>query len=295
MKKFLIKGLRFTRKFGFIMSAIMLFPYLSGVPSVMASEEQSVPEEYEVSLDELEKEYETIQSELDYDQRMIEELEQYILVSYDGTLSLNIPSNVVVNVTTEEIERIESQLDFINNGDFLVEQDDGHIFIHQKNHDEQFVVQANSIDFSVRWYGNRIRLSFAIMEAIYEEIESAINTIKYYSNAVKTAVVTAVLGALVAINGGFWSFLSNVLGSLGTVGVAMYTIMHDIFLAIKAIFSNVYVIVTVIVLSLSAWYNYTKLKTAGTNWTKGTEIRLYGLYFITGNTSAWLFPGYREQ
>lgn len=138
-------------------------------------------------------------------------------------------------------------------------------------------------------------MSFSIMSTIYSEIKSAIDSIQGYSTAFKNMLMVSVLGALVAINGGFWEFLSNVLGSFGTVGIVIYTVMHDIFLLIKAIFSNPYVIVTVIILAASAWYNYSKIKTAGTMWTKGTEIRTYGLYYVTGNLSSWLFPNYREQ
>lgn len=300
MKERFIKVLQVTRKFGFIMAAVMVFPYVSSFPAVMASDGTSTTEAHEVSMEELEQEYLASDSQLNYDQLIIDELECYISIRDDGTLDLNIPRDTTLKLSNVELERIEDQITFVNSfiesGDIIARNEDGHIHLYLFGYDEDFVTQANENSFSVRWYGNRIRLSFYRMSKVYNSVKKVEDTIKSTSEAVVSNIVVVVLGILATLNSGnILDVLSKVLGAMGTVGTAMYVVISDIFLAVKAFFSNPYVIMVTIVLAFSAWYNYEKIKTAGTKWTDGTEIRTYGVYYMVPVINGILFPNYRDQ
>lgn len=144
MKERIIKVLQVTRKFGFIMAAVMIFPYVSSFPAVIASDGESTTEAHEVSVEDLEHEYsqleeDLLQENLEIDRfysRVSDELGQYIVEVEENIYELVIPDGVVVDFTEEELEMFKSNLQVTNqmmkdgliiideNGDYYTDGDD---------------------------------------------------------------------------------------------------------------------------------------------------------------------------
>lgn len=162
MKERFIKILQATRKFGFVMAAVMMFPYVSNLPTVMASDGSTEVEAHEVSIEDLEQEYAIVESNLDYEKEIINQLEQYLSVNSEGLFILSVPENAIITISIDELSTIENHLAMINemviNGEATILDDNTVIMT---NHDEDFVAMGNIEDyFSVRVSWTNIYFNF---------------------------------------------------------------------------------------------------------------------------------------
>lgn len=206
------------------------------------------------------------------------------VLAHDGLI---IPNDANVNVTDEELGQIYVQLSFVNelvkNNLASIDRDDSGVFIGLKGNDDLFTIQANKNSFSVKWYGNRIRLSQSVMRRIDNAIDKAWDQFNSLTTTLLIAAAASI-GKLITTG--------SVLNTLPTwLGVAIF----DITAALTAFFSNPYVIAITIVILVTAAYNIWQIDKAA-KWSTGTEIRTYGAWGPAAISSLSLaLPHYRKQ
>jgi len=143
--------LRVTRKFGFIMAAIMILPYLLSFPAVMGYEGPTVKEAHELSLDELQKQYDLIDArerEIDYlAESLNHEFNQdWLTVDSEGILHLSIPDEDALQVDDKllnDLEKIVSTRNQLIEEGIAALDENGDLYL--LNIDDMFNIQASSI------------------------------------------------------------------------------------------------------------------------------------------------------
>lgn len=158
MKGRLIKVLQVARKFGFIMAAVMMFPYISSFPAVMANDGENTIEAHEVSMDDLEQEYAVVQNQQDKEMYLVENLQEFLILNEDGMLELALPSNFS-NVSDEDIQYVQENIELIND---MVENDEAYVThefdVFVRDFDEGFFTMFRIYAFKITWTGVYMKL-----------------------------------------------------------------------------------------------------------------------------------------
>jgi hypothetical protein len=117
------------------MAAVMVFPYVSSFPAVMASDGETTVETHEVSNAELELQYQQTELELQEKQNLetelellINKLDQYVISSEDGLImfddfDLSILSDGELELYTFLNETLNYNSQKLENGEFFVDND----------------------------------------------------------------------------------------------------------------------------------------------------------------------------
>lgn len=162
MKQKINYSLSVVRKFGFIMAAIMMFPYVTAFPAVMASDgEEVTSESYEASMEELEAEYAQVEADFIEEQRVSDKLEKYLVLHEDGTLTLVIPEELNLEVSDEIISSVVENLENVNesvkNGEVFIDED---FNIYVSDYDTEFSTLSVYADkFNWVWGGFKLWLT----------------------------------------------------------------------------------------------------------------------------------------
>jgi len=160
MKKRINYLLSTVRKFGFIMAAIMIFPYVTAIPAVMASEGEASTSIDEISMEELEEVYQQSNEELLYDIDVYNEVNQYVVRQSDGTLSLEIPFNAEITISESKLEEIKADIEAINvmilDGEAFTDEDNE---IYITGLDEDFQIQNAVNKFYIKYWKINLLLS----------------------------------------------------------------------------------------------------------------------------------------
>lgn len=265
MKERIIKVLQITRKFGFIMAAVMVFPYVSSFPAVMASDGETTVETHEVSMEELEQEYAVSNSSLKKDILIYNEIKPYVVLNDQGLFEVNIPNDIVLSISPEEVEDALDNIEMINK---LIEAGEATAYedfsVYLNSLDSDFQIQAATNSFYIKYW--KMNISLGQVEGVALSIGLYIlnQASNYYAlyrggpSAIATQFVKNTSATSLGISATFLSI--NPLGLAGEADVATYmyglcvTAMagHAIYTALASAVPGVGTIVSIVIKALVA-------------------------------------------
>lgn len=194
MKETVIKGLQVLRKMGFVMAVIMIFPYVSNFPAVLASDGASILEPHEVSIEDLELEYEKQAIQDQCIQDFEEEYSKYILINENGEIEIDYLIRDFIS--EDELKMIEGNIAFINthiNEGTGYLDEDGSLIVTEIYDD--FVLQAGTTKVNkIRW--NYIDFDLSSYDAKFFKVLSVVyvGAIAIYGTAIRQAGVSVTKG-----------------------------------------------------------------------------------------------------